>query len=102
MVAANLGKTHSLETRAKIGAALRGKNHPMFGKPRVIGSGRPSQSILVIDLEKNTETIYNSFSEAAIALDIRRTAITIYFSRNQKKPFKDRYIFKRYSSDEGK
>ena len=74
----------------------------MFGKPRAIGAGRPSQSILVIDLEKNTETIYNSFSEAAIALGIRRTAITLYFSRNQKKPFKDRYIFKRYSSYEGK
>jgi hypothetical protein len=99
MAAAHLGKTHSLETRGKIGVAIQGENHPMFGKPRAIGAGKPSQSILVVDLEKNTETTYNSFSEAALALGIRRTAITLYFSRNQKKPFKERYIFKRNSSE---
>ncbi|PQE31505.1 hypothetical protein CJF32_00010504 [Rutstroemia sp. NJR-2017a WRK4] len=68
MAASHLGKTHSLETRAKFGKAVGGKNHPMFGKPRAIGAGKPSQKILVIDLEKNTETIYISFSEAAAAL----------------------------------
>lgn len=94
MEASHLGKRHSLETRAKIGEAVGGKNHPMFGKPRAIGAGKASQSILVIDLEKNTETIYISFSEAAAALGIRRTAISTYISRNQEKPFKDRYIFK--------
>ena len=70
----------------------------MFGKPRATGAGRPSQSILVIDLEKNTETTYSSLNEAAIALGIRRTAISLYFSRNQQKPFKGRYIFKRNNS----
>lgn len=100
MAASHLGKTHSLETRAKIGKAVGGKNHPMFGKPRAIGAGKPSQKILVIDLEKNTETIYISFSEAAAALGIRRTSISTYISKNRQKPFKERYIFKR-SSFEG-
>jgi len=100
MAASHLGKTHTLETRAKIGEAVGGKNHPMFGKPRAIGAGKPSQKILVIDLEKNTETIYISFSKAAAALGIRRTAISTYISRNQQNPFKERYIFKR-SSIEG-
>jgi len=66
----------------------------MFGKPRAKCAGKPSQSILVIDLVKNTETIFISFSEAAAALGIRRTAISTYISRNQQKPFKERYIFK--------
>jgi len=98
MAASHLGKKHSLETRTKIGEAVGGKNHPMYGKPRAIGAGKPNQTILVIDLVQNTETTYISFSEAATALGIRRTAISTYISRNQQKPFKERYIFKRVSS----
>lgn len=64
----------------------------MFGKERAIGAGKPSQSISVTDLEKNTETKYNSLNEATLALGIRRTAISLYLSRNQQKPFKGRYI----------
>ena len=93
--ASHLGKKHSLKTRAKIGAAMRGENNPMFGKVKAIGAGKLAQSILVIDLEKNTEFSYNSLNEAAIALDIRRTAISTYLYRNQQKPYKERYIFKR-------
>jgi len=92
MAASRLGKIHSYETRAKIGEAVMGKNHPMFGKPRAIGAGKSSQTVLVIDLVKNTETTYISFSEAAAALGIRRTAISTYISRNQQKPFKDIYL----------
>ncbi len=95
IAASRLGKTHTLETRAKIGEAVRGKNHPMYGKPRALGAGKPSQTILVIDLVENTETTYISISEAAAALGIRRTAISTYISRNQQKPYKERYIFKR-------
>lgn len=64
----------------------------MFGKERAIGAGKPSQSISVTDLEKNTETKYNSLNEATLDLGIRRTAISLYLSRNQQKPFKGRYI----------
>jgi len=99
MALVRLGKKHTQETRAKIGVALQGENNPRFRKPRATGAGRPSQSILVIDLEKNTETTYSSLNEAAIALGIRRTAISLYFSRNQQKPFKGRYIFKRNNSN---
>ena len=60
MAASHLGKTHSSDTLAKIGKAVGGRNHPMFGKPRAIGAGKPSQSLLVIDLEKKTETTYIS------------------------------------------
>lgn len=98
MAASHLGKKHTLETRMrskKIGEAVGDKNHPMYGKPRAIGAGKPSQTILVIDLVKNTETTYISFSEAAAALGIRRTAISTYIKRNQAKPFKERYMFKR-------
>lgn len=101
IAASHLGKTHSLETRTKIGEAVGGKNHPMYGKPRAIGAGKPSQTISVIDIVKNTETTYISFSEAAVALGIRRIAISTYISRNQQKPFKERYIFKRLSSIQG-
>jgi len=94
IVASRLGKKHSLEIKAKISAAMQGKNNPMFGKIRAIGAGKPSQSIIVIDLEKKTETIYNSLNEAATALGIRRTAISTYLYRNQQKPFKERFIFK--------
>jgi hypothetical protein len=53
MAASHLGKTHTLETRTKIGEAVGGKNHPMYVKPRAIGAGKPSQTILVLDLVKN-------------------------------------------------
>jgi len=44
-------------------------------------------------LETDTKTIYNSLSEAARALNIADRAISQYFTRNQKKPYKGRYIF---------
>lgn len=54
MESSRLGKKPSSETRAKIGEAVRGENHPMFGKSRAIGAGKPYKTILVIDLVKNT------------------------------------------------
>jgi len=89
------GKIHSVETITKMSAAKKGAKHPMFGKARPIGAGKLAQSIIVIDLEKNTEIIYNSLSEAATVLCIRRSAISLYLKNNQKKPYKNRYIFKK-------
>jgi group I intron endonuclease len=107
-----LGKTHSDETKGKISAAILGQirteevrvkmcaakmgaNNPMFGVPRPEGAGSPSQPIEVVDMEKNETTIYNSMSEAARALNINKSRISTYFSNNQKKPYKGRYIFHR-------
>jgi group I intron endonuclease len=87
------GKTHSVETIKKISEAKKGAKHPMFGKVRPEGAGKLAQSITVIDLEKNIEIVYNSLSEAATALCIRRSAISLYLKNNQKKPYKNRYIF---------
>ena len=52
-----------------------------------------SIKIQVTDLELNTSTIYNSMGEAARALNIDVRIISRYFSNNQKKPYKKRYVF---------
>lgn len=41
--AAMIGITRSEETKAKLSEANKGAKHPMFGKARPKGSGRPSQ-----------------------------------------------------------
>ncbi len=74
-----LGREHSKETRAKIGAKALNQQSCI--------------KVEVLDLETDTKTIYNSLSEAARALNIADRAISQYFTRNQKKPYKGRYIF---------
>jgi hypothetical protein len=59
------------------------------------GAGKPCQIIEVIDIKNNITTTYNSISEAALELDIKQSQISLFFSRNQKKPFQGRYIFKK-------
>ena len=109
-----LGYKHSKEARAKIAAAIKGENNPMYGKKRihsektlakiseakkgkarVVGAGRPSERILVLDLQTNISTEYESISYAAKTLNIPKSRISMYFSRNQNKPFKGRYVFKK-------
>ena len=51
--------------------------------------------IEVFDLQKNTTTYYNSISEAARALNINKSRISEYFSKNKKKPYKGLYTFKK-------
>lgn len=72
-----------------------GEKHPMFGKAKPEGAGRPYQKIEVIDVKNNITTIYDSISLAALALDIQKSSISVYFKRNQKSPYKGRYIFKK-------
>lgn len=72
-----------------------GEKNPMFGKPRPEGSGSPSQQIEVIDIKNNITTKYDSISAAALALNIKQSRISMYFSRNQNKPYKSQYIFKK-------
>jgi hypothetical protein len=89
------GQNHSDETKKIISEAKKGENHPNYGKPRYEGAGIPSQAIEVFDLKENITTFYNSMSEAAIALNIPCPAISMYFSRNQQKPYKGQYTFKK-------
>lgn len=53
-----------------------------------------SKKIEVIDLELNTVTIYTSIRAAGRALDIGHNSLSNYLKRNQKSPYKGRYVFK--------
>ncbi len=78
--------------RAKI---LKGEKHPMFGKARTEGAGKPCHPIEVIDIQNNVTNSFDSIHKASIALNIPFQAISNYFIRNQKKPYKGRYTFKK-------
>jgi len=54
-----------------------------------------SIKIEVTDITKNTITFYDSISEAARALGINKAIIVMYFARNQQKPYKGIFIFKK-------
>ena len=54
---------------------------------------RDRHEIEVFDVENNTTTIYSSISEGATKLNIPKSAIINYFSRNQDKPYKGKYRF---------
>ena len=97
------GQNHTEETKTKISKANKGTTRSdetkkimsdtRKGKPKIEGSGSPSQAIEVTDIKNNTTTSYNSISEAARALNIFQVVISKYFSRNQKKPYKGKYTF---------
>ena len=92
------GRTHSDATKQIISDAKKGENHPNYGKPKYEGSGtgRPSQAIEVFDNKNNTTTYYDSMIAAAIALNLPSyRAISDYFRKNQKKPYKGQYTFKK-------
>lgn len=66
----------------------------MYGKARAEGAGIPSQKIEVFDKQTNMTTHYDSLSEAARALNLSSPKIiSQYISRNQIKPYKNRYTF---------
>ena len=81
-----LGHKHSDETKKIISESKK-------GKPRPSGAGSPSQTIEVTDITNDTTTSYDSKSAAARALNINKSVIDNYFSRNQQKPYKGQYIF---------
>ena len=74
-------------TRAKMSESKKGENNPMFGKNQ-----SSCQKIEVTDLQTGISTSYNSMSEAARALNFPLSGISMYFIRNQKKPYKGRYV----------
>ena len=82
------GKNHSDDTKKIISDALKGRRKNEW-------SGKASQQIEVTDTKNNTTVPYNSISEAARALNIQKSVIDNYFNRNQKKPYKGQYTFKK-------
>ena len=99
------GRKFSIETLAKMSIANKneknpmfgrtGIKHPMYGKVKPVGSGRPSQKISVLDILTNQNTIFDSIGAAAEAIGIKQSRISMYFINNQNKPYKGRYIFKK-------
>ena len=84
-------KKAPLRARVLVLAARREKN-PMFGKNR----SDKSIQIEVTDLQEKTLTYYDSFSEAVKALNLpSHNVISNYIIRNQIKPYKARYTFKK-------
>ena len=57
-----------------------------------------SQTIEVTDLQEKTMISYNSINEAARVLNIHKSVIDKYFSRNQQKPYKGKYTFNKIDS----
>lgn len=98
MSISKLGSKNPMFGRLGMAHPMFGKTedkNPMFGKPRPEGSGSPSVQIEVIDIINNTTTLYSSISAAADSLDISQARISMYFSRNQTKPYRSQYIFKK-------
>jgi len=93
------GKNHSDESKTKISDAAKKIDHSGRFKPgqqRPEGSGRASQQIEVTDIKNNTTTCYDSIREAARALNIPHfTVIKNFIKKNQKKPYKGQYTFKK-------
>jgi hypothetical protein len=58
-----------------------------------LNTPRDRNEIEVLDVKYNITTAYSSMSEAAKILNIPKSAIVNYFSRNQIKPYKSRYTF---------
>lgn len=96
------GGPKSEETRAKISGSLMGipksEQHKAALSTAMIGNSNSknhpnSRKIEVLDLDTKKSTIYPSMHEAARTLNIRQSSISKYFYKNQKKPFKGRYIF---------
>ncbi len=71
------------------------ENNTIFDKLKPSGGGRASQKIEVFDKETNITTTYDSMATAGRALGIRWESIKNYFYRNQQKPYKGRYTFKK-------
>jgi hypothetical protein len=86
-----LGFQHSDSTKQKMRLSHRdSQNSGRFKKAhkKIEGAGQPSQKIEVFDNKTNQTTTYDSMSEAAIALNIKRSIISMYFKNNQQKPYK--------------
>jgi group I intron endonuclease len=95
-------KIHSDKTKQIMSDAKKGENNPNFGKnhsdesKQKISDSMPNNvQISVFDIQNNQTTTYNSIRAAARDLEVDMSIITKYFRRNQQKPYKGRYTFKK-------
>lgn len=101
----NYGKNRDSETKQKIsdtnkkiehsGWFKTGHSHSDETKSKISDAMPTSIKIEVTDITNNNTTSYDSISEAARALNINKAIIAMYFSRNQQKPYKGIYTFKK-------
>ena len=96
------GKTHSAETRKKLSEINSGTKHHMFGKKhsditrQKLSEARKTIKVEVFDVLKNETVTYNSIQMAVDALKLpKHSIISNYLIRNQKRPYKGQYIFKK-------
>jgi group I intron endonuclease len=72
-----------------------GTSHTENTKLKIRLSNPNRLMISVTDILTNIETIYDSVNQAEKALDFSSGQISQYFNKDQKKPFKKRYILKK-------
>jgi group I intron endonuclease len=95
------GHEHSDDIKQKISDAMVGKTNrkdttQSDDTKKKISEAMPNSIKIEVTDNKNNQTItYDSIHEAAKALNINHTRIVKYFSRNQKKPYKGQYTFKK-------
>jgi hypothetical protein len=82
-----------MEARAKMSQKSLGVPKSREHRLKLSYADPKSIVVLVTDLTTNISTEYNSMSAAARALGIGKASVINYFSNNQKKPYKGRYIF---------
>jgi len=91
------GRIFTPEHLANLSAAKKGNNNATGskGRKRAEGAGSPSVQIEVFDQETRMKTIYPSMSAVAKALGVPSGSIRMYFSRNNHKPYKGRYLLQK-------
>jgi len=70
-------QNHTEETKTIMSDAKKGEKNPMYNKPKPKGAVSPSQTIEVFDQENNQTTTYDSIHEAARALNIKQSRISL-------------------------
>lgn len=88
-----LGLKHTDEARIKMSDKSSGRSKSKEHKLKLSLADPNSIKILVTDLLTNIVTEHSSMSAAAKALGIGKASVIHYFSNNQKKPYKNRYVF---------
>jgi hypothetical protein len=72
-----------------------GYRHTEETKSKIINSQPNRIRVSVTDIVTKVETVHDSYTAAARALNSTRGHITNYFLKNQKKPLKQRYLLKK-------
>ena len=88
-----LGLKHTEEARAKMSEKSLGRVKTEQHKLNLALADPNSIPVTVTDVIENKTTIYSTMGIAARDLGISISSISNYFTRNQKKPYKKRYIF---------